>query len=302
MSGGGGSRRRWGVVRVEVPDRLADELAGSIAGEVLGVEVEAEGPGQAIVSVYLETEDDARRTAERVRRVLGVLLGPSDSPGVPVVETVEDDRWVERYQERLQPLPLGTRFVVLPPDAEEPPEPGRIAIRMVPGRAFGTGEHATTRLCADLLEKRVSPGSLWVDVGTGSGILAIVAAHCGARRVVAVDVDPDAIEVAREWIVRNGVAAAVDLRASGIGPLSGTAADGVVVNVSGAYLEGDAAALAAMLQTGGALIASGFPTGELNDVSSTLQAAGFCETTRSETEGWACLEMVMERGATPWGE
>ena len=301
MSGGGGSRRRWWAVRVVVPDRLADELAGSITGGALGIEVEVDGPGRAIFSVYLETEADARVAAERVRRVLGALLGPEDPPGVPVVETVEDDRWVERYQERLRPLPLGTRFVVLPPDAEDPPEAGRIAIRMVPGRAFGTGEHATTRQCADLLEKRVSPGSLWIDVGTGSGILAIVAARCGARRVIAVDVDPDAIVVAREWIVRNGVAAAVDLRASGIGPLSGTAADGVVVNVSGAYLEGDAAALAGMLKVGGALVASGFPTGELGDVSSALQAAGFRETTRTETEGWACLEMLMERG-TPWGE
>jgi ribosomal protein L11 methyltransferase len=302
MSGSGGVRRRWGVVRVEVPDRLADELAGSIAGEALGVEVEAEGSGRTSLSIYLETEDDARRAAERLRRVLGVLLGPEDSRGAPVVETVEDDRWVERYQERLRPLPLGARFVVLAPEAEDPPEPGRIAIRMVPGRAFGTGEHATTRLCADLLERRVSPGSLWVDVGTGSGILAIVAAHCGARRVVAVDVDPDAIEVAREWIVGNGVAEAVDLRASGIGSLSGTVADGVVVNVSGAYLENDAAALAGLLRSGGALIASGFPSAEVDDVSSALQAAGLRETTRSETEGWACLEMIIERGVTPWGE
>lgn len=302
MSGGGGVRRRWGVVRVEVPDRLADEVAGSLAGEALGVEVEAEGSGRATLSIYLETEGDARRAAERVRQVLGALLGPDDPPGVPTVETIVDDRWVERYQERLRPLPLGTRFVVLPPDEEVAPEPGRIAIRMVPGRAFGTGEHATTRLCADLLEKRVSPGSLWVDVGTGSGILAIVAAHCGARRVVAVDVDPEAIEVAREWIVRNGVAEAVDLRASGIGSLSGTAADGVVVNVSGAYLEGDAAALAGLLRTGGALIASGFPSAEQDDVSRALEAAGFRETARSETEGWACLEMIIERGVTPWGE
>jgi ribosomal protein L11 methyltransferase len=302
MSGSGGLRRRWGVVRVEVPNRLADELAGSIAGEALGVEVEAEGSGRTSLSIYLETEDDARRAAERLRRVLGVLLGPEDSRGAPVVETVEDDRWVERYQERLRPLPLGARFVVLAPEAEDPPEPGRIAIRMVPGRAFGTGEHATTRLCADLLERRVSPGSLWVDVGTGSGILAIVAAHCGARRVVAVDVDPDAIEVAREWIVGNGVAEAVDLRASGIGSLSGTVADGVVVNVSGAYLENDAAALAGLLRSGGPLIASGFPSAEVDDVSSALQASGFRETTRSETEGWACLEMIIERGVTPWGE
>jgi ribosomal protein L11 methyltransferase len=301
MSGRADRRRRWGVVRVEAPDRLADELAGSIGGQALGIEVESVGPDRAALSIYLETEDEARAASARVRRVLKALVGSGEAPGEPIVETVDDDRWVERYQERLRPLPLGAGFVVLPPDAEEPPDAGRTVIRMVAGRAFGTGEHATTRLCAALLEQKVSPGSLWVDVGTGSGILAIVAARCGARRVAAVDVDPDAIEVAREWVALNGVAATVDLLASGIAPLSVFAADGVVVNISGAYLERDAGALAKMLRPGGELIASGFPAAELDDVSRLLRAAGLRETTRSETEGWACIAMRREPGATPWG-
>jgi len=302
MSGRAGSRRCWWVVRVEVPDGLADELAGSVASGTLGVEVVEAGPGRASLSIYLETESEARGAAERIRRVLGAILGPETSPVAPVIETVVDDRWVERYQQRLRPLPLGARFVVLPLDGEAPTGSGRVAIRMVPGRAFGTGEHPTTRLCAACLEERVSPGSLWVDVGTGSGILAIVAAHCGARSVVAVDVDPDAIEVARKWISHNGVAAIVKPRASGIAPLSGAEADGVVVNISAPYLEGDAGALANVLRAGGELIASGFPVGEMDDVSSALRSAGFRETARSETEGWACLLMRFDRGATTWDE
>jgi len=308
MSGRAGSRRRWGVVRVEVPERIADELAGSVGGGSLGVEVVEGGPGRATLSTFVETEDEACGVADRVRRVLDEILGPEESSGAPVVETVVDDRWVERYEQRLRPLPLGSRFVVLPLDAEDPTESGRIAIRIVPGRAFGTGEHPTTRLCAAFLEERVSPGSLWVDVGTGSGILAIVAAHCGARRVVAVDVDPDAIDVARKWIARNGVDAIVDPRASGIVGLSGEAADGVVVNISATYLESDADTLARVLRGGGELIASGFPIGELDDVSRVLQAAGFREAIRSETEGWACLLMRMqvageicELRGRPWG-
>jgi ribosomal protein L11 methyltransferase len=289
-------------VWVDVPEALADELAGSVGGETLGVEVVEGAPGRATLSIFAESEDGARGAAQRVRRVLHELAGPGESPGESVVSTVVDDHWVERYQVRLRPLPLGGRFVVLPPGMDSPSETGRIAIRMVPGRAFGTGEHPTTRLCAAALEGAVSSGSLWIDVGTGSGILAILAARCGARRVIAVDIDPDAVEVAREWIVRNDVGASVEARTSGIAALPGEAADGVVVNISASYLEDEAGALASVLRAGGKMIASGFLAGDLEEVSSALRTAGFREAARSESEGWACLVMRRPAEETPWGE
>jgi ribosomal protein L11 methyltransferase len=119
---------------------------------------------------------------------------------------------------------------------------------------------------------------------------------------VAVDIDPDAVGVAREWIERNGMATVVEARASGIGALPEEAADGVVVNISAPYLEGEASGLARLLRDGGTLVASGFQSGDLGPVASALGAAGFREVARAETDGWACVVMRLgEKGAT-WGE
>src|SRR5213075_275452 len=87
----------------------------------------------------------------------------------------------------------------------------REPIVLVPGMAFGTGEHETTRLCAAALERLVVPGSRWLDVGTGTGILAIVAARCGATKVVAVDNDPEAAHVALEVVRRNGLEDSIEV-------------------------------------------------------------------------------------------
>jgi ribosomal protein L11 methyltransferase len=287
-------------VRVEVPEELADELAGSLGLGALGVEVTAGTSGRATLSIFVETEDDARGAAERIEGVLAEIPGGRDRPAV--VETAADDRWVERYQERLQPFPLGGRFVVLPPETKLRTGADRTAIRMVPGRAFGTGEHPTTRLCAAALEERVSAGSLWIDVGTGSGILALVAAHLGARKVIAVDVDPDAVEVAREWIERNRMASIVEARASGIGALSEEAADGAVVNISAPYLEGEARGLARLLRAGGTLVASGFQAEDLGPAASALEDAGFLEADRAIADGWACLVVRLGSEEATWDE
>ena len=115
------------------------------------------------------------------------------------ITDVGDEGWVEAWQRSLAPIPLGTRFVVLP--HENLPAPAsREPIRLIPGMAFGTGEHATTRLCAGVLEDLVVPGSRWLDLGCGTGILAIVAARLGASSVAALDLDPQAAQVAEEVV------------------------------------------------------------------------------------------------------
>ena len=118
------------------------------------------------------------------------------APRIAADEEVEDGRWHERWVERLAPFPIGERFLIVP-GASAPDDPGdRRVIRLTPGRAFGTGEHATTRMCVALLERTVRPGDCLLDVGTGSGILAIVASRLGAGFVVGVDIDETALGVA----------------------------------------------------------------------------------------------------------
>jgi len=129
-------------------------------------------------------------------------------PGRPEVsweERVPVD-WAARYQASLRPLPVGRRLVILPSPGAPNPFPHRLALRLEPGCAFGTGEHYTTASCLRVLDERLREGASVLDVGCGSGILAVAARLLGATEVVACDVDREAVRVARETAARNGVA------------------------------------------------------------------------------------------------
>ena len=102
--------------------------------------------------------------------------------------------WLKNWRENLKPFPVGERFYVIPERTDKKPVPaGRLPLYLEPGMAFGTGTHETTQLCLESLERELNPGDFCLDIGTGSGILAIAAAKLGARRVIGCDLDPIAI-------------------------------------------------------------------------------------------------------------
>jgi ribosomal protein L11 methyltransferase len=188
----------------------------------------------------------------------------------------------------LAPIPLGAGFVVVPVDAPHAGD-GRAPIRLVPGMAFGTGEHETTRLCAAALEARVARGSRWLDLGTGTGVLAVIAARCGASRVLAVDVDPDAADVASSVVAANGATGAVEVRCGSIDVVGGERFDGIVANIQASFFLANAAAVAAALADGGVLIASGILDEDVGDVTSALRSEGLRVGSRDSQGPWVCL-------------
>ena len=173
------------------------------------------------------------------------------------------------------------------------------SIRLVPGRAFGTGEHATTRLCAAALEDEVRPGSRWLDLGTGTGILAVVAAQCDAGEVVAVDSDPEAVAVAREVVAANRGLERVSFRTGSLDPGLDGQFDGVVVNVSAAYLVAAAPALAASVRAAGIVLASGFQREDLDEIAEAMTAAGLGPRSTSTQEDWVLLVLEPLSGERP---
>jgi len=158
--------------------------------------------------------------------------------------------------------------------------------------AFGTGEHETTRLCAYGVEQQVVPGSRWLDLGTGTGLLAIVAARCGASRVLALDSDPVAIAVAWDVVAANAATGVVEVRAGSIAEAGDETFDGIVANIQASFFIASAASLGSALAPGGLLIASGFLDDDVACVSSALAAAGMVVLASSSEGPWVCLLLV----------
>jgi ribosomal protein L11 methyltransferase len=180
---------------------------------------------------------------------------------------VDDEDWARRSQAALKAIHAG-RIIVAPP-WDVPPAGGEIVIVIDPSMGFGTGHHATTRLCLELLQDIDVRGKRVIDVGTGSGVLALAAWKLGASRITAVDHDPDALQNARENVERNGAAGAIDIVEADLSTISGAShtltsrADVVLANLTGAVLQRYARVLRAMLEPAGTLIVSGFSPSEM---------------------------------------
>jgi ribosomal protein L11 methyltransferase len=204
----------WYAVELKV-ERAAEEAAEYALMEAgaLGTETAptAEAERLSVVGYFA---DAPQREAVRAALLdaLRIYALPSASVGEMEVREVEARDWLGEWKKNWQPVVVGARFVIAPPWSEVESRPERICVRIEPGMAFGTGTHETTRLCLAALEKYFTGASL-LDVGTGTGILAIAAAKLDARsRIEACDTDAEAIEIARENATLNGVAAQINFR------------------------------------------------------------------------------------------
>jgi len=275
----------WSAYVLEVPAAVEDEVAGRLAGESLGVETQPLGEGRVRLRIYLPRDADRHSLAvlsQREREALGVPEGEWRER----FEPVEDLRWAERYQASLRPFRIGSRFVVIP-SATLAGEQGLEPLRLVPGMAFGTGEHPTTRLCVEALEERVARGSRWLDLGCGTGILALVALRCGAAEVLAVDNDPEAVAVAREAVALNG-SGAIRVVLGAAKESAGAGFDGVVANIALPYFESSAPEVAAVLCEHGSAIVSGFLAQDRSALEAVLRRAGLVPEDYRESDGWGC--------------
>ena len=203
-------------------------------------------------------------------------------------EDVADDDWAARSQQQLTHIRAGA-FVVAPPwDVPEALDADATLIVIEPARGFGTGHHQSTRLCLRALTDVDVRGKRVLDLGTGSGVLAMAAALSGARQVLAVDVDPDAIESARESQALNPSAAGIewlvaDYRQRGAYPPIDGRWDVVLANLTGGMLQSSAERLRELVKPGGVLISSGFDTDERPAV---VEALGLIEDAAFLEDSW----------------
>ena len=279
---------RWLEFAVEVP-REAEEAAADILRRFAprGVAIETAGES-VVVKAWLPDGTDIARQRRAVRRALASLPATATR-----TRWLREEDWAEAWKAYFPVLHVSRRLVVCPAWRSYRARAGEAVIRLDPGMAFGTGQHPTTLMCLQALEETVRPGADVLDLGAGSGILALAAARLGALRgspasVLALDTDPVAVRAARENVRLNGLEAIVrveegTLRA-GMGPF-----DVIAANISAAVIVELAEAMAAALKPGGVLIAGGFSEARAGEVAAALTAAGLrAERTLSEGE-WRTL-------------
>jgi len=243
--------RSWLETRIEVPSDEAETFGAQLIDlGSPGLITEERGDRCELVAYF---EHD-----EQIAAVRALVEARGIAAALRLVR-IGEENWAQNWKEHFPRIEVGNRLCLCPP--WEAPTPGRVGVIIDPGMAFGTGHHATTRACLELLEARVQPGSLVLDVGTGSGVLSIATLLLGAERAVGVDVDAIALEAARGNAARNGVAERFSVAASleGVDDLFDLALANIQANVL-AELEPE---LSARVKPGGLLIASGLLRQEL---------------------------------------
>lgn len=259
------------VMRQVCPGGVATELASrfdSAAGAYI-----VDGDAPAVVRGYLPSGPDSRRVRRSLR--LALNMAPLQAPPRWLrARRLRERSWRDSWKRHFGVQRVGRAIVVAPSWVTYRAKDGETVIRIDPGMAFGTGQHPTTAMCLRALEEHVSPGVRVLDLGCGSGILAITAARLGARHVVALDTDPMAVKAAAENAAANGVSQLIEVREGALPAAASAAAarqqfDIIVANISGLTLERLAPSLAAALAGGGLLIISGF----LEDATGTLGRA-----------------------------
>lgn len=278
---------RYPYVHVEVPRSAAEELS------TLLFELGAQGveerdattldkpltPGAEVMLVAsFETEDDAEEAL--------AALAELEPPRPGRLEFVVGDAWRDAWRAHFKPTRIGARLVVRPSWEPFDAAPNDVVLTIDPGRAFGTGTHETTRLVLFEIDARVRGGETVLDVGAGTGILAVAALLFGARSAVCVDNDADTVGVVLETAERNAVALRLEAGTTPVEELSGTY-DLVLANIEARVLIPLAGALAARVAPGGTLVLSGILVGQEDDVVAAY-AALRCEARPTFGE-WAAI-------------
>ncbi len=224
-------------------------------------------------------------------RALSCLLGLG-VPGIAVERLdVEDDDWAARSQANLQPVRVG-HVIVTPPwafdSAHEATAGEDVIVEIVPSMGFGTGHHASTRLCLELLQQVPVQGKFVLDVGTGSGVLAAAACRLGASMALAIDNDPDAVAAARENVALNRLQDRVRVELADLRAADSTraSADLIFANLTGTLLRRRAADLLAALGPAGDCIVSGVLSEEERAVASAFEVAGGKLAARATEDEW----------------
>ncbi|MFZ5642237.1 MAG: 50S ribosomal protein L11 methyltransferase [Bacillota bacterium] len=261
-----------GGVVIEDPALIYDVIEKG-SSETVAPEMPRPEPGSPpVIKGYLPADGRLEKRVAYLRTAIG-NINKSYPQRISLNEMEEGD-WADRWREYYHPFRVGRRLMVKPTWEPAEMEEGLLVIEMDPGMAFGCGTHETTSMCMKLLEEAVTGDELVIDVGTGSGILAITAAMLGASGVLAVDTDATAVRTAGENVARNGLEHVITVREGNLLGGIDYRADIIVANIIADVVIMLVPEALRLLKDGGKFIASGIISGRADEVAGVLAGAG----------------------------
>ena len=308
-----GENTQWTQIRVTVKLEQLDELVAVMSminsnlmiedysdidlktcyGDLIDESILNADKTIASVSVYLPVERDIREDVEFLRE----MFAKDGIEGEIKMIGLNEEDWANAWKAYYKPIKIGSKIVIVPAWEKYEAEEHELIVRMDPGMAFGTGTHETTRLVIGLLEKYTTPGVRMLDVGTGSGILAICASKLGAGECKAYDIDPMSVRVARENIKDSGLTnitcdqsdllRSVDLEGGKYGLVCANIVADIIIRMTPdvhKYIADD-----------GVLLASGIIMERSSDVVECFEAHGFEIVERAEENGWCALAVKRKK-------
>ncbi|MDD7183170.1 50S ribosomal protein L11 methyltransferase [Peptostreptococcus porci] len=245
------------------------------------------------IKTYISEENDVVTFIESIKIRISELrnFGIDIGAGEIFTDNVNEEDWANNWKKYYKPTKIGNSIVIKPEWEEYSPSEGDLVIHMDPGMAFGTGNHETTSMCIENLEKYVSEKSTVFDIGCGSGILGIVASKLGAKKVVGIDIDEMAVKVANENIQKNNVQ---DIMTAIAGNMTdkieeGAKADIVVANIIADIIMKMSVDVRKLLKDDGIFISSGIILAKVDEVLENLKDNGFEVVDVIKKGEWSCV-------------
>ncbi len=258
---------------------------GAVIEEAPGPEARA-----VVVRTYLPADADLDARRQAIEEGLWHLARIYPFPD-PEFRVLQEADWANAWKEFHPVQHVGPHIVLKPTWRTHESRPGEMVIELDPGMAFGTGQHPSTRLCLLAVERHVQPGVRVIDVGTGSGILAILAARLGAADIFACDIDSLAVAATRENCERNGVADRVRIAAGSLGDLDfgGEPWDMILMNILAPVILDLLPLARPRLRSGGLIILAGLIATQADEVVAQMRAVGFEPVDRDQEGDWVMI-------------